>query len=283
MDLNGTLRLSAAEARRRWPDLVPVALTGDLPALRAEDLDEALGRWHLARRRTSRTPTASAPRSTPRRTTRSTRGSAPAPRWPTTPPGRGRSWPLCRGCAATSTTSTTSTTRWPWASAPGQQNGPPPSGRRPVLGAGSALLRGLLRRRFFAAFLAGAFLAGAFLAGALFAAFLAGAFFAGLLGRGLLGRGPLRGLLGRAFFAGAFFAAFLAGAFFAGPSSQEPSWPAPSWPGLLGRRLLGSRLLRGPSWPAPSSRPSWQSSWSSSSSPGRQQRPPERLELRPRA
>ena len=43
MDLNGTLRQSAAEARRRWPDLVPVALTGDLPAVRAEDLDEALG------------------------------------------------------------------------------------------------------------------------------------------------------------------------------------------------------------------------------------------------
>lgn len=42
MDLNGTLRQSAAEARRRWPDLVPVALTADLPALRAEDLDAAL-------------------------------------------------------------------------------------------------------------------------------------------------------------------------------------------------------------------------------------------------
>jgi 2-phospho-L-lactate guanylyltransferase len=43
MDLNGTLRQSAAEARRRWPELVPVALTADLPAMRAEDLDEALG------------------------------------------------------------------------------------------------------------------------------------------------------------------------------------------------------------------------------------------------
>jgi 2-phospho-L-lactate guanylyltransferase len=43
MDLNGTLRQSAAEARRRWPELVPVALTGDLPAVRPEDLDEALG------------------------------------------------------------------------------------------------------------------------------------------------------------------------------------------------------------------------------------------------
>ena len=42
MDLNGTLRQSAAEARRRWPELVPVALTADLPAVRAVDLDEAL-------------------------------------------------------------------------------------------------------------------------------------------------------------------------------------------------------------------------------------------------
>jgi 2-phospho-L-lactate guanylyltransferase len=42
MDLNGTLRQSAAEARRRWPDLVPVALTADLPAVRSEDLDAAL-------------------------------------------------------------------------------------------------------------------------------------------------------------------------------------------------------------------------------------------------
>jgi 2-phospho-L-lactate guanylyltransferase len=43
MDLNGTLRQSAAEARRRWPDLVPVALTADLPAVRPIDLDDALG------------------------------------------------------------------------------------------------------------------------------------------------------------------------------------------------------------------------------------------------
>jgi 2-phospho-L-lactate guanylyltransferase len=40
--LNGSLRLAAAEARRRWPGLVPVAVCADLPALRAEDLDEAL-------------------------------------------------------------------------------------------------------------------------------------------------------------------------------------------------------------------------------------------------
>jgi 2-phospho-L-lactate/phosphoenolpyruvate guanylyltransferase len=43
MDLNGTLRQSAAEARRRWPELVPVAVTADLPTVRAQDLDEALG------------------------------------------------------------------------------------------------------------------------------------------------------------------------------------------------------------------------------------------------
>jgi 2-phospho-L-lactate guanylyltransferase len=43
MDLNGTLRQCAAEARRRWPELVPVAITADLPAVRPQDLDEALG------------------------------------------------------------------------------------------------------------------------------------------------------------------------------------------------------------------------------------------------
>jgi 2-phospho-L-lactate guanylyltransferase len=42
MDLNGTLRQCAAEARRRWPGLVPVALTADLPSVRGADLDEAL-------------------------------------------------------------------------------------------------------------------------------------------------------------------------------------------------------------------------------------------------
>jgi len=43
-DLNGALRLAAAEAHRRWPHLVPVALCADLPSLRAEDLDAALAR-----------------------------------------------------------------------------------------------------------------------------------------------------------------------------------------------------------------------------------------------
>lgn len=42
-DLNGTLRQAAAEARRRWPELVPAAMCGDLPALRPTDLTEALG------------------------------------------------------------------------------------------------------------------------------------------------------------------------------------------------------------------------------------------------
>lgn len=41
-DLNGTLRQGAAEALRRWPEMTPVALCGDLPALRPEDLDAAL-------------------------------------------------------------------------------------------------------------------------------------------------------------------------------------------------------------------------------------------------
>lgn len=40
--LNGALVQAAAEARRRWPDLRPVALCADLPALRAEDLADAL-------------------------------------------------------------------------------------------------------------------------------------------------------------------------------------------------------------------------------------------------
>jgi 2-phospho-L-lactate/phosphoenolpyruvate guanylyltransferase len=43
-DLNGTLRLAAAEAHRRWPNLVPVAVCADLPALRPGDLDDVLGR-----------------------------------------------------------------------------------------------------------------------------------------------------------------------------------------------------------------------------------------------
>lgn len=41
-DLNGTLRQAAAEALRRWPDLAPVALCADLPALRSADLDAVL-------------------------------------------------------------------------------------------------------------------------------------------------------------------------------------------------------------------------------------------------
>lgn len=41
--LNPALRQAVAEAHRRWPVLVPVALCADLPALRPGDLDEALG------------------------------------------------------------------------------------------------------------------------------------------------------------------------------------------------------------------------------------------------
>lgn len=40
--LNPALRQAVAEARRRWPDLTPVALLADLPALRPTDLDAAL-------------------------------------------------------------------------------------------------------------------------------------------------------------------------------------------------------------------------------------------------
>lgn len=41
-DLNSALRQAVAEAHRRWPDLRPVALCADLPALTAADLDAAL-------------------------------------------------------------------------------------------------------------------------------------------------------------------------------------------------------------------------------------------------
>ncbi|TQL69474.1 2-phospho-L-lactate guanylyltransferase [Nocardioides albertanoniae] len=41
-DLNGTLVQGSLEARRRWPHLRPVALCGDLPALRSADLGAAL-------------------------------------------------------------------------------------------------------------------------------------------------------------------------------------------------------------------------------------------------
>ncbi|WP_323794202.1 2-phospho-L-lactate guanylyltransferase [Nocardioides sp.] len=41
--LNAALRQAVAEARRRWPALLPVAVLADLPALRPHDLDAALG------------------------------------------------------------------------------------------------------------------------------------------------------------------------------------------------------------------------------------------------
>lgn len=41
-DLNATLRQAAAEAARRWPDAVPVALCADLPCLVSDDLAAAL-------------------------------------------------------------------------------------------------------------------------------------------------------------------------------------------------------------------------------------------------
>ena len=42
-DLNSALRQAAAEAHRRWPDLLPVALCADLPALRPPTSTQALG------------------------------------------------------------------------------------------------------------------------------------------------------------------------------------------------------------------------------------------------
>ncbi|WP_292604480.1 2-phospho-L-lactate guanylyltransferase [Nocardioides sp. REDSEA-S30_B4] len=47
-DLNATLRQTAAEARRRWPSMRPVALCADLPALDPADLDAALASPVLA-------------------------------------------------------------------------------------------------------------------------------------------------------------------------------------------------------------------------------------------
>ncbi len=44
-DLNESLRLAALEAGRRWPDLVPVAVCADLPALVPGDLADALAAW----------------------------------------------------------------------------------------------------------------------------------------------------------------------------------------------------------------------------------------------
>lgn len=42
-DLNGSLRVAAAEARRRWAEARPVAVCADLPSLHPADLDAALG------------------------------------------------------------------------------------------------------------------------------------------------------------------------------------------------------------------------------------------------
>jgi len=41
-DLNESLRVAAAEARRRWPDSQPAAVCADLPSLHPDDLDAAL-------------------------------------------------------------------------------------------------------------------------------------------------------------------------------------------------------------------------------------------------
>jgi 2-phospho-L-lactate guanylyltransferase len=41
-DVNESLRVAAEEAHRRWPDIRPVAVCADLPALHPDDLDAAL-------------------------------------------------------------------------------------------------------------------------------------------------------------------------------------------------------------------------------------------------
>jgi 2-phospho-L-lactate guanylyltransferase len=41
-DLNASLSLAAAEAARRWPELLPFAICADLPSLKEGDLEEAL-------------------------------------------------------------------------------------------------------------------------------------------------------------------------------------------------------------------------------------------------
>ncbi|GAB2880938.1 2-phospho-L-lactate guanylyltransferase [Nocardioides pacificus] len=45
-DLNASLEQTAAEARRRWPGLVPAVLCADLPSLRSVDLQAALEQAH---------------------------------------------------------------------------------------------------------------------------------------------------------------------------------------------------------------------------------------------
>ena len=92
-DLNESLRQAAAEAARRWPGTVPVALCADLPALSAADLDDGSRRGSRGHpvRRSSRTATVSAPRSTPRRTTCSHPRSATARAPRTSAPVRSRS------------------------------------------------------------------------------------------------------------------------------------------------------------------------------------------------
>ena len=280
MDLNGTLRQSAAEARRRWPDLVPVALTGDLPALRAEDLDEALGAvapgeaayvadsdglgttLYTAAYDDVRPAVRPRLRAGPRRHRRQV---DPAPLRPAAP--RRRRPPRPRRGARTR--------RRPADSRTGRL----PQGDGPSFAAG---------QRVFAAFFAGASSRPSWPVPSWPEPSSPGPSSPVPSWQEPSSRAPSwpvpssPGPSSRPSWPGLLRgpAAFLAGAFL-----QEPSWPAPSSRGLLGRCLLGSgllrrsllgrRLLR---------RPSWQSSWSSSSSPGWQRRrPARRPERRPRA
>ena len=259
-------RRGATPLARTWP---PVALCADLPALRPDDLDAALAPVPApARRRSSPTPPGSAPRCTPRRTTRfdprfgpGSRDGAPRRRRAS----RSRAtWPRC---AATSTTSTTcEAARGARARAAHRGRGAAPprthdgrrlrrrrrpstlGGRRPP---SRGRRRGLLGRAFFGRCLLGrrpswrrAFLAGGllgrrvFLAAVFAVAFLAGAFLAG-------------GLLGRRLLRGAFAVVFLAVAFLAGAAffavrllRRRPSWPGAFFAGgLLGGAFLAGAFL----------------------------------------
>ena len=254
MDLNGTLRQSAAEARRRWPELVPVALTADLPALRAEDLDDALAQVtpgeaaYVADTDGIGTTLYTAPydalRPALRRRARRCAHDGTGARPITAPLPR-----LRRDVDDLADLRRRTRAR---RRAPDSANGPPPwweTARRELV------------ERFFAAFLAGPSSRPSWPAPSWRPSWPAPSspgpssrapswpapssrclLGRRLLGRCLLGRCLLRGrllrrrllrrcllrrrLLRRAFLAGAFLA-------------------APSWRCLLGRRLLGRRLLRG--------------------------------------
>ena len=277
---------AAAEARRRWPDLVPVAVCADLPALRAGDLDAALARVAADGRRLRRgcrglgTTLYTAPYDALRPAVRAGLADGAPRRRGGEIDGRPAS--LRRDV------DDLDDLRRPRRSASGRTPRPlPPTRTQPTAGlprrgarhqafvAGSAdswrtswpgllgrrLLRrsllggGLLGRGFFAvAFAVVAFLAGAFLAAVVFAAvdLLGGASTSWPVAFFARWRCLLRGgLLGRRLLRRVAFLAgvdFFAVVFLAGASS----WRPPSWrsAAFVGERLLGGRLLAAAAAPA---------------------------------